>query len=468
MIFPHNPANTRERGHSCPLTKISAHPGLSRRAFLRRSLAASVAPLVLPGAVLGLNGAVAPSNRIVVGSIGLGFAWHMFLRRNDTQFVAVCDVQQSRRTNGKRMVDEHYGNDQCAAYNDFREVLARRDIDAVYIATPDHWHSVITIAAARAGKAVYCQKPLTRTIAEGQAVVEAVRRHNIVFQHGTQQRHDQRMLFGCELVRNGYIGQLTHVKIGSPEGIVLPPQPSEPVPAGLDWDMWLGPAPAAPFSPFRIRAHEWYFLSDYCMGYIAGWGIHHADSAAQGTGVDVPAGPIEVDARGEFPVEGPLDTPFRWDMKYRFSNGVTWHWTDTDIGNPQKRGIVPAQQERSRVRHPMGVRFEGSEGWVFIWRGVVDAHPKSLLNVKIGPNDKVRLVQPGGEPIPDFIQCVREKRPTCAPVEIAHNSTNLCSIAAIGMELRQKIVWDPAREQFVNNPEANRLKSRAMREPWHL
>src|SRR5215471_12639953 len=239
---------------------------LTRRAFLRRTLVATAAPTLIQASALGLSGQTAPSNRIVVAAIGLGFAWDMFLRRDDVQFVAVCDVRQERRDRGKNLVDEYYRNRDCHAYNDFREVLARPDIDAVYIATPDHWHALITIAAARAGKQIYCQKPLTRTIAEGQEVVRAIRRYGTVFQHGTQQRHDPKMLFGCELVRNGYIGRLKHVKIGSPSGSTCAPQRTQPVPPGLDWEMWVGPAPWAPFTPLRIQAHPWYHISDYCMG----------------------------------------------------------------------------------------------------------------------------------------------------------------------------------------------------------
>jgi len=434
---------------------------IPRRVFLRTSLGAACAPSLIPASALGLGERPVPGNRIVVAAIGLGFAWDMFLRRADTQFVAVCDVQKARREAAKRVVDDYNKNTDCRAYNDFGEVLARPDIDAVYVATPDHWHALVTIAAARAGKHVYCQKPLTRTIAEGQAVVDAVRRYGIVFQHGTQQRHDPKMLFGCEVVRNGCIGQLKHVRIGSPQGMTCGPQPVEPVPPGLDWDRWLGPAPWAPFTSRRIRSHDWYFISDYCMGYIAGWGVHHADSAQQASGLDEPTGLIEVDARGEFAKEGLFDNPHRWNMNYRFANGVTWNWTDTPSWDPLPNWNDP-------VRHRMGIRLDGTEGWVFIWRGMVEAHPKSLLQVKVKPSDPVHLVRPGGEPIPDFIECVRQRRRTCAPVEIAHRSTTLCSLGALSMELRRKVVWDPGREEFVNDAEANLLKARALREPWTL
>ena len=244
----------------------------SRRRFLQQMLAVT-APHIVPDSAFGLSGQTAPSNRIVVAAIGLGFAWDMFLHHDGVQFVAVCDVQKPRREAAKARVNARYQNQDCRDYNDFRDVLTRPDIDAVYIATPDHWHALVTIAAARSGKHVYCQKPLTRTIAEGQAVVEGVRRYGIVFQHGTQQRHDPPMLFGCELVRNGYIGQLKHVKIGSPSGAVCDPQPSQPVPPGLDWDRWLGPAPWAPFTPLRIQAHPWYHILN-----ILSWGSYHTPS----------------------------------------------------------------------------------------------------------------------------------------------------------------------------------------------
>jgi len=430
-------------------------PRTDRRRFLKTAAVAGL-PIFVPGSVLGLSGETAPSNRIQMAAIGLGFGWPMFLRE-DVRYVAVCDVRRERRDQGVAMVESKQGAGSCRAFGDFREVLDQESVDAVYIATPDHWHAVITTAAARAGKHIYCQKPLTRTVAEGRAVVDAVRRYGVVFQHGTQQRRDARMLLGCELVRNGYIGQLRHVKIGSPAGATSSHQPVEPVPPELDWEMWLGPAPWAPFTPLRTKSHPWYHISDYSMGYIAGWGVHHADSAMQGSGLDDYAGPVEIDARGVFPEEGLFDNPYRWQMHYKFSSGLIWHWTDCEGDGFGSRAGEGWPQ------HRMGITFEGTEGRVFIWRGQVDAHPKSLLDVSIGSDAKIplRLTLPG-----DFIHCVRHGLRTCAPVEVAHRSTTLCSIGAIGMLTGRKLVWDPMREEFPADDEANRLLTRAPREPW--
>lgn len=436
----------------------------NRRDFLKQicrttasAATAAAFPTIIPSSALGLGGAVAPSNRINIAAIGLGFGWPMFLR-DDVQYVAVCDVQKGERDRAKIRVEDKQGKGTCDAYNDFREVLARSDVDAIYTATPDHWHSNIVIAAARAGKHIYGQKPLTRTIAEGQAVIDAVRRHGIVFQHGTQQRHDNKMLFGCELVLNGYIGELKHVKIGSPSGATCPPQPTTPVPPGLDWDMWLGPAPWSPFTPLRIDSHPWYHISDYSMGYIAGWGVHHADSAMQGCGLDNYTN-VEIDAKGIFPEDGLFDNPYRWQMHYTFPNGITWHWTDCATESWGSKAPAGWPQ------HPMGITFEGTEGSVFIWRDEVDANPRKLLDVKIGPNDKVHLRDnlPG-----DFIDCVRNGRETCAPVEVGHHSTTLCSIAAISMILGRKLNWDHSKQEFINDDQANRLRTRPMRGPWQV
>jgi hypothetical protein len=434
--------------------------GINRRQFLKAALGAGAAigfPSIVPAKALGRNGHTAANNRLNIGVLGLGYGWPMFLQDDGVQYVAVCDVQKQRRESAKKRVEDRQGVGTCSVHNDFREVLARDDVDAVYIATPDHWHAVMTIAAAKAGKHIYCQKPLTRTVAEGQAVVDAIKRSGVVFQMGTQQRHDERMLFGSELVLNGYIGELKNVKIGSPAGLTCPPQPSTPVPPGLDWDMWLGPAPWAPFTPLRIQSHPWYHISDYSLGYIAGWGIHHADSASLASGLDNYKEIIEVDATGIFPKDGLFDNPYRWQMHYMFEGGLTWHWTETESES------VGALKEPEWPQHRMGIELEGTEGSVFIWRNIVDANPKSLLHLKIGSKDKVHLADnlPGS-----FIDCVREGRQTCAPVETGHHSTNLCSIAAIGMLLNRTVYWDAAKQQFVNDDEANRLLSRPLRGEW--
>lgn len=436
---------------------------VTRRDFLQTAIAAgsaAICPAIVPGSALGLGPKAAASNRVVTGVVGLGFNWTMLAAGPDVECVAICDVQKSRRDEAQRRLG---GPGRCAAYNDFRELIGRSDIDAVYIATPDHWHALVTIAAAKAGKHVYCQKPLSRTIAEGQAVVEAINRHGVVFQHGTQQRHDPKMLLAFELVRNGYIGELKNVKIGSPSGAVGGSAKPQPVPPGVDWEMWLGPAPWSPFTPLRIQAHPWYFISDYCMGYIAGWGVHHADSAQQGSGLDDDRGPIRVDAHGIFPTEGLFDNPYRWQMHYTFANGVTWHWTDCKAGMGFGSVAGPGW-----TQHRMGITFEGTKGSVFTFRNEVETTPKSLMNVKIGPADKVRLLPPDGSAVPSFIECIKSGRKTCAPVEIAHRSSTMCSIGAIGTLLNRSVTWDPVKEEFIGDEEANRLRNRAMREPWRI
>ncbi|MBN1442782.1 MAG: Gfo/Idh/MocA family oxidoreductase, partial [Planctomycetes bacterium] len=251
--------------------------GTSRRIFLRRTAAALAAPLFVSPRILGHGGETAPGERIQLAIIGTGgrgmFLLHDVLRHLDARIAAVCDVHAGRRGDAKRAVDSAYGSAECSQHNDFREVLSRRDIDAVAIATPDHWHALQTIAAARAGKDVYCEKPLTHTVEEGRAVVSAIRRHRTVFQHGTQQRSEWSFRFGAELVRNGRIGELRTIRLGVPAGQSIGPQPVTPVPPELDYELWLGPAPWAPHTPKRVESsHSWYWISDYCVGYIAGWG----------------------------------------------------------------------------------------------------------------------------------------------------------------------------------------------------
>jgi len=432
----------------------------SRRGFLKDGLAGAVAatPAVVPGSALGLEGRTAPSNRVTLAAIGLGFGWPMFLR-HDVQYVAVCDVRRERREQGKAAVDARQGGTGCRAYNDFREVLARQDIDAVYVATPDHWHALVTIAAARAGKHVYCQKPLTRTIAEGRAVVEAVRRQTIVFQHGTQQRHDPPMLFGCELVLNGYIGQLKHVRIGSPAGAISGPWRPEPVPEGLDYEMWLGPAPWAPYHKDRCL-YRFRFNLDYSGGQVTNFGAHSNDAAQWAMGTD-DSGPIEVEDLGsEWPPKGCLyNTATKTAFRARYANGVEL------ICKTDRPGF--------------GVRFEGTEGWVEYGYQGVKTHPESLKTSKIGAGEihlpvsnPQRIQEAGKYHVPDhvrnFLDSIRSRQDPIAPVSVGHRSATVCHLGNIAMLLKRKLQWDPVAEQFAGDDEANRLLSRPMRAPWTL
>ncbi len=395
---------------------------------------------------------VPASDRITIGVIGTGGrgTWLAYdlLRKPSARIIAVCDVHAGRRLAAKQQVDTAYGGAECAAYNDFRELLARDDLDAVVISSPDHWHALQTIAAARAGKDVYCEKPLTHTVREGRAVVEAVRRYGIVFQHGTQQRSERSFRAGAELVRNGRIGTLRTIRVGVPEGQRIGPQPVTPVPPELDYEMWLGPAPWAPHTPKRVESsHSWYWISDYCAGYIAGWGVHHVDSAQQGNGTDL-TGPVEISGHGLFPDEGLYDTAVRWRLECRYANGVT---------------LVDADVSRQR----MGVTYEGTEGTVYTWRDDrLETSPASLRDEVIGPDEFHTYAS--DDHMQNFLDCIRTRKETAAPVEIAHRSTTICTIGAIALRLGRTLKWDPEKERFEGDDEANRLLGRPMREPWRL
>jgi len=446
----------------------------SRRCFLGRVAAGCAAPCFIPAAVLGRGGAVPPSEQITLASIGLGFAWETGLGTSDTRLLAVCDVQRDRRTNALQLVNRHYGNQDCQAYNDFREVLARDDIDAVYIATPDHWHALVTIAAARAGKDIYCQKPLTHTVQEGRAVVEAVRANGVVLQHGTQHRSEWAFRAASELIRGGYLGQLKTIRLGLPGGTQLPPQPVEPVPEGFDYDLWLGPARWAPFTTRRcFGTHSWYFISDYCVGYFAGWGVHHLDSGQHGHGTD-DTGPTLIRSRAIFPSDGLYDTPLHYRVDYEYPDGVTMICTDVmDGGWSQATGIHPDRIREVHGdafrKHIFGVRFEGTEGSLFVWRGGrLDTTPESLRQIVAHDAPRTEVPNTTLDHFQNWVDCIRSRREPNAPVEIGHRSTTLCNIGTISMLLGRELQWDPEHEVFPQDEDANRLLACPMRSPWHL
>ena len=430
--------------------------GLNRRGFLKRTAAAAAGavgfPYIIPSSALGADGAVAPSERITLGFIGMGKQMWGHLRGHmggdATQVLAVCDVESMRLARAKQMVEDYYGQSQggsytgCAAYKDFRDLVRRDDIDAVVTALPNHWHAITAVEAAKHGKDIYCEKPLARTIAECRAMVDAVRRYGRVFQTGSQQRSDHRFRLACELVRNGRIGRVhtVHVNIGGPPvDCYLPPQP---VPEGLDWDFWLGPAPWRPYHADIAPPVEyggwpnWRSYRDYAGGAMTDWGAHHFDIAQWGLGMDQ-TGPVEV-----YPPDGK-----QFEMlTYRYANGVVMY--------------------RGGGQPPAGVEFIGTEGSVRVTRGAIDTTPKDLVNETFGPNE-VRLYK-SADHRRDWLDCIRSRSKPICDVEIGHHSALVCHIGNIAYWLNRPLKWDPDAERFVNDAEANRLLSRAMRAPWRL
>ena len=437
------------------------HRRLTRRSFVQGISAAAVAaPCVIRSSALGLNGNVAPSNRVALGCIGVGMRGRFNMQRLahfGGQIVAICDVKAGMR----EPVRAQCRLPTSASHNDFRDLVQRKDVNAVMIATPDHWHVLISMAAIQAGKDVYVEKPLGITVAEGQALRKVVRQSKCVFMHGTEQRGQPEVRKVCELVRNGRIGKLHTITVSTPGGRESPPQPEMPVPPGFDYDLWLGPAPKAPYTAIRtgrVRPDQkitepwergFYFITDYCpAGFIGNWGVHHLDIAQWANNSDH-TGPVEIEGRATFPKPGGFfDTPLTWHIQYQYANGVKMIFTDTS-------------------ENPEGFRLEGTDGWILKPHSKpATAHPPSLLSSVIGPNE-IHLYETD-EDNHCFMECVKSRQQTCSPIEAAHRSSSLGYLGNIAVRLGRKLRWDPAKERFVNDPQADRMLSREMRGPWHL
>ena len=442
----------------------------SRRGFLQ-AVAGVAFPMVVPATALGLGPRPAPSNRVAVAVIGTGNQGfndlRSFLEDERVQIVAVCDVNRGSpgywdgkvggREPAKRLVEEFYAKKRpsgtyrgCAALVDFRELLGRKDVDAVEVATPDHWHAIPVIEACKAGKDIYGQKPLALTIAEGRAMSYAVSKHRVVFQTGSQQRSDSHFRRACELVRNGRIGALKTVRVGLPGG-----RPDlarsgdrkkpEPVPAGFEYDRWLGPAPDAPYAPARCHVNfRWIY--DYSGGQVTDWGGHHPDCAMWGMGTEL-TGPVEIRrAKGVFPPDPLWNTATDFTFEAVFENGVT---------------MIVSNKEKS------GVTWEGTEGTVYAVRGHHTATPRAILDSKIGPNE-IHLYK-SDDHFRNFIDCVISRDPTAAPVEVAHRSITIGHLGNIAMRLhRERLRWDPRTERIIGDEAAAAMLSRPYRHPWVL
>jgi predicted dehydrogenase len=401
-----------------------------------------------------------PSDRITLGLIGTGNIngqhSHAFLAEKDARIVAVCDPVADRRQAARDRINQAYGASACADYSDFRELLARQDIDAVCIGTPDHWHALHAVAAMQAGKDVYVEKPLTRTVAEGRRVVETAVTYGRILQTGLQRRSTGAYRRACELVCNGRIGRLTRVEVGI-IGINTGVQvgrsfPVAPVPEGFDYDMWLGPAPVAPFCSQRVaRGNDvcyWYYLCDYTAGFISGNGVHFVDIAQWGIGND--ARPVQVHTRSAvIASDGLIDTPVAWQSEIVYDNGVKMSYSSE--GNP----------------HPDGIRFVGTEGWIHITGGgTLSANPMDVLKSVIGPGELHLYASP--EHHRNFLDCIRTRQTAAASAEIGHHATTTCNLAEISARVGRKVKWDAGAEHFVRDDEANRMLRRAMRSPWSI
>ncbi len=415
--------------------------------------AAAAAPLILPFSVFGQS---APSNRLRVGVIGTGSkAWG---GATNLQNAGDCDIVALADPNTPHMA-RYAGQfsvppERC--FSDFRKVLDLKDVDAVLIATPDHWHVLCAKAAAEAGKHVYCEKPLSNTIAEGRALVDVIDRTGVVFQHGTQLRSRIPTRRVCQLVRNGYIGKVTRVTIGAPPGRATGNHPPETVPSGLDWDMWVGPAPMMDYrSIITSRKQEvgglpgWYFIERFSSaGWIAGFGVHDIDLAHWGLGLEH-TGPVAIEGRGTFPDGGLFNTVLDYELTFTYADGRQILMTDT-----------------SKNRHGVTFHAENGEDWLFC-RENMDASNRELLREQYKEGDEELYVSNQHEK--NFADCVRADNPrTIAPIEVAHRSTSVCLLGGICLKLGRKLNWDPAKERFVNDPEADQLLSHTMRSPWRL
>ncbi len=430
----------------------------NRRQFLHH-LAVPVAagfPAIVKASALGLNGSVAPSDRVTVATIGVGWmgGGHVaeFLKIPSAHLVAVCDVDEQHLSEAKYRIDLKYGDQGCATYRAFEEVLARRDIDAVTIALPDHWHALAAVQAARAGKDIYGEKPLAHNFHEGRAIREAVHRYKRIWQTGSWQRSQENFRRAVELVRNGRIGKVHRVEVGLPAGHTDFAKTKDQTkvtapPVTLNYDRWLGPAPEAPYCPARVHKN-WRWNLDYGGGQLMDWIGHHGDIAHWGLGMDA-SGPVEVEGTGTYP---PREALYNSAMKYYITAKYAEGFTMIMAGG--YRGIRG------------GTKWIGEKGWIWVSRGGLEAEPANILTSVIGPNEIQIPTSPGH--YQEFIDCVKSRQATLTPSEVAVRSATPGWLGQIAMLTGRKIKWDPVKEEIIGDADTSKLLSRDMRWPWRL
>lgn len=462
----------------------TSHRRVTRRDFLGHTatLAALAAfPTIIPATALGRNGKVAPSNRITLAGIGTGErglgVLQGFLSKPDCQVVAVCDVKSGQRDKARKAVNAHYKTEDCRGYPDFRDLLARKDIDACLVASPDHWHALHAVAAVNSGKDVYVEKPLALSMEERAALRKALQRRERVFQFGTQQRSGRMFRLASEMVRNEAIGKLQHIVVWAPASSIGGSRKVVPPMDGLDFNTWLGPAPVRPYTENlcgeKLTEKTWWFVSDFALGFIAGWGIHPLDIALWGAG-PLMDGTFTVEGRGCFrPALGICDTATLWDIDFTFASGLTLKFAATPNGGSKEAGTrepdlyQDAWKQRYRRIDGHGTAFEGSGGWVHVDRERINLQPEDLID--LDPDRFQTRLHRSSDHARDFLDSVKSRQETVSPIGEAIRGDNLCHVADIALRLGRKLTFDQKKERFVNDDTADAMfQSRPMRKPWTL
>ena len=421
-----------------------------RRGFLQRCVALAVAPMIVPGRVLGRNGGVAPSNRIVFGGIGIGnrarYILPNFLWQPAVQWAAVSDARADRLASAKELIDTHYGTKDCQAFGDFRDLLARKEIDAVLIATGNRWHAMASMFAAHAGKDIYCEKPISLTLGEGRRLVETCRRFGTIYQAGTQRRSTASYSFAREMVRQGRIGRVHTVESQVWTGATVPHGKATPIPEGWNYDLWLGPVQWRPFVPGRVNS--WVCFWDTGEGMHTDMGTHYTDQMQWVLGTDG-TGPVEFETSDIVwpdPLKHMSETAISGTFRCRYASGVN--------------GVI-YQRGAFKDRY---IRYIGDEGWIQVddETDVVTASPASILGLRTGSGAKW---SDASTHITDFIDAIRNRRPPLCNPEVAHRAQSIVGAMTISARLNRKLKWDPAKELF-DCEEANRMMWREPRAPW--
>jgi predicted dehydrogenase len=452
---------------------------MKRREFIKNSVVTTAGifsmPAIVPSIVFGKG---KPNDKINIAQIGFGRIAQSHdlpetIKHDMCRIVAVADVDTKRAADGKKWIENYYTKKtgkqnyiDIKVYHDYREMLQDKNIDAVIISTPDHWHAQPAVEAALAGKDIYLQKPASLTITEGRLMSDIVHRTGCIFQVGSQQRSLNpwpQFHRVCELVRNGRIGQVKHIKVGLGTDPAGPVEPEMPIPTNLNYDMWLGSTPNVYYTEKRVHPQNdysrpgWLRCEQFGAGMITGWGAHHLDTAHWGMGTEF-TGPIELEAQAEFPKSGLWNVHGNFTVHAKYANGVTM-----DISSD----------------FPNGVRFEGSEGWIFVSRGNArvtasdpatrgqasqDVSDPKILESKIGP-DEIHLYKSPEQHL-NWLECIRSRKQPVAPAEVAHRSCTACLLSHIAMKLPRKLYWNPKKERFINDDQANRMLSRPQRHPY--